>query len=127
MNHPRAPLLCIAASLLCTLPARSQTRDRDPLTTIDVPGASVTFAIDINSGGEIVGRYLSAGRTHGFHRSPNGDLTTIDFPGAVFTVAAAVDDHGDVVGMYRMPSEPTSVRHGYLMRDGTFTTIDPPG
>src|SRR2546423_11193600 len=62
-------------------------------TTIDVPGASTTGALDINNEGVIVGRYASAGRTHGFVRSTAGELTTIDFPGAGFTVAGAPPHH----------------------------------
>jgi uncharacterized membrane protein len=92
-----------------------------------MPGAAGTFAIDINSTGEIVGRYMSGGRTHGFHRAVTGELTTVDFPGSVFTVAAAINDDGDIVGMYRLPADPSTARHGYLMRNGEFMTIDPPG
>jgi len=97
-------------------------------TTIDVPGATTTVALDINSAGAIVGRYTSAadGNTHGFMRSKHGALTTIDFPGAVFTVAAGINGRGDIVGMYRLPTDGSRVRHGFLLTDGEFTTIDPP-
>jgi uncharacterized membrane protein len=116
-----------AATLLAGLAALGESEAPRVVTTIDAPGASGTFALDINSSGEVVGRYMSAGRTHGFLRATSGEITTIDFPGAVFTVAAAINDEGDIVGMYRMPAEPASVRHGYLRRNGDFTTIDPPG
>ena len=98
-------------------------------TTIDVPGATTTVALDINSAGVIVGRYTSAadGNTHGFMRSKHGALTTIDFPGAVFTVAAGINGGGDIVGMYRLPTDGSRVRHAFLLTDGEFTTIDPPG
>lgn len=96
------------------------------VTTIDVPGAGSTFPLDINAAGIIVGRYVLAGRTHGFLRNPSGDVTTIDFPGASFTAATSINDRGDIVGQYGLPTAPTQ-RHGFLLRDGEFTSFDPSG
>jgi uncharacterized membrane protein len=96
------------------------------ITTINVPGATGTLAADINASGFIVGRYASAGRTHGFLRTPEGDYFTIDFPGSSFTVAAAINDHGDIAGQYTFSTEP-SKRHGFLLQDGNFTSFDPLG
>ena len=98
----------------------------ETITTIDVPGATATLALDINSEGFIVGRYGMSGRTHGFLRSPDGQLTTIDFPGAGLTVAASLNDEGDIVGQYALPTALTQ-RHGFLLKDGVFTSFDPPG
>lgn len=95
-------------------------------TSFDVPGATETLVLDINSAGVMVGRYQSAGRTSGFVRNEHGDVTTIEFPGSFFTVAAGINSSGDIVGMYRLASAP-AVRHGYLLRDGEFTSFDPPG
>ena len=105
-------------------------RSRGPVaagrfTTIDVPGATATVAFAINDLGVAVGRYASAGLTHGFVRSRSGKLTTIDFPDAGFTVAVPINHRGDIVAWYTLPSAPT-IRHGYLLRPGTFTTFDPP-
>src|SRR5437016_3143929 len=47
-----------------------------------------------------------------------------DFPGAIFTTPRGVNTAGDIVGFY---ATPTGVRHGFLLRGGSFTTIDPPG
>lgn len=96
------------------------------LTTLLVPGAAGTFATDINDHGVIVGRYMSAGRTHGFVRDVDGAYTTIDYPGSSFTVVGAISDSGAIVGWYSFAAAPT-VRHGFLLKDGTFTTFDPPG
>jgi uncharacterized membrane protein len=95
-------------------------------TTIDVPGATGTGVLDINAEGTIVGRCSIAGQTHGFMLTPAGELVMIDFPGASFTVATSINDRGDIVGMYALPSAPTQ-RHGFLLKDGTFTSFDPPG
>jgi len=96
------------------------------VTPIDVPGATSTLAVDINASGAIVGRYLSAGQTHGFLRNPEGEFSTIDVPGASFTVAAGINDTGDIVGWYALPTAPAQ-RHGFLLQDGIFTLVDPPG
>src|SRR5713101_2239948 len=95
-------------------------------TTVDVPGATATRLFAINDHGVAVGRYESAGRTHGFVRSATGELATIDFPGAGFTVAGALNNRGDIVGWYTLPVAP-AFRHGFLLQDGQFTTFDPPG
>jgi hypothetical protein len=98
-------------------------------TAIDVPGATFTAALDINSAGTIVGEYVSAGdgNDHGFLRNRHGNFTTIDFPGANFTHATGINSRGDIVGQYRLRGEPAMVRHGFLLSGGTFTTFDPPG
>jgi uncharacterized membrane protein len=95
-------------------------------TIFDVPGASRTLALDINQSGAIVGRYLSAGQNHGFLRDAQGNLTTIDFPGASFSVASSINDSGAILGWYSLPTSP-AVRHGFVFRDGVFTSFDPPG
>jgi uncharacterized membrane protein len=95
-------------------------------TSLQVPGASFTFALDINESGVIVGRYAAAGLTHGFVRDEAGAYTTINFPGSIFTVAAAINDSGAIAGWYSLPASP-GVRHGFTLQNGTFTTIDPPG
>ena len=71
------------------------------LTTIYVPGASVTRARGISPQGDIVGFYGDAGgATHGFLRDKKGTFTTIDVPGASFTEAIGVNPRGDIVGRY---------------------------
>jgi uncharacterized membrane protein len=113
------------------LPVGAQSTDsQDNLTgtftTIDVPGATATLALDINAEGVIVGRYGIAGQTHGFLLTPAGEVMTIDFPAANFTVAGSINDRGDVVGWYTLPSAPAQ-RHGFLLKDGVFSSFDPPG
>ncbi len=115
----------ISPKLLALVFASSLSHEAT-FSTIDFPGATSTVAFDINPSGEIVGRYVTAGNTHGFLLSTKGELTAIDFPGAVFTVAAGINPRGDIVGMYRLASDLQTVRHGFLLRGGEFTTIDPP-
>ena len=98
-------------------------------TPIDFPDATSSAALDIDSAGDIVGRYVSAvdGNTHGFLLDRHGEFTTIDAPRANFTVAAGISSPGDIVGNYRLRGEPLMVRHGFRLSSDTFTTIDPPG
>lgn len=95
-------------------------------TSFDVPGSSRTLALDINEKGEIVGRYVSAGQNHAFFRDVNGNVTTVDYPGASFSVASAINDSGAIAGWYSLPTSP-AIRHGFVLRDGVFTSFDPPG
>jgi uncharacterized membrane protein len=96
------------------------------LTTIDVPGASKTLALDINEEGQIVGRYTSAGQNHAFLRKANGTVTTIDYPGSSFSVASSINESGTILGWYSLPADPAT-RHGFVLRGGVFTSFDPPG
>ena len=50
-------------------------------------------------------------------------FTTFDVPGAVLTIAQGINARGDIVGFY---NDAGLKRHGFLMRDGVFTTIDNP-
>ena len=117
---------CAAASQAQQVDSPGAIPQLGTVTSINVPGATATLAIDINAEGFIVGRYASAGLTHGFMRSPNGDFTTIDFPGASLTVAAGINDRGNIVGQYALPTAPAE-RHGFLLKGGVFTSFDPPG
>lgn len=102
-------------------------------TTIDL-SATLTSAQGIAPNGDIVGRYQTAdGKLHGFLLSA-GAFTAIDVPSAVGTNALGINPRGDVVGAYCDPAgcPPTASRadlgkHGFLLRDGTFTPIDFPG
>ena len=96
-------------------------------TTIDPPGSTLTGALGIGPGGDIVGTYRTAdGIFHGFVLS-HDQFTTIDFPGGTFTRLQGINPEGDIVGEYRTPSPTGDVRHGFLLRGGEFTSIDFPG
>jgi probable HAF family extracellular repeat protein len=130
---PTAPSASRAsASVLASRDHDGTSRDHDGsgigrFTTIDPPQATDAAALAINDRGTIVGRYADAnGRTHGFLRTPRGEFTTIDFPRASFTVAAAINNRGAISGMYSLPTAPT-VRHGFLLTNGSLRTFDPPG
>ena len=56
-------------------------------------------------------------------RGRAGQYTTIDVPGAASTVAVGVNDLGVVSGFY---FDSSGNEHGFLYRDGTFTTVTCP-
>src|SRR5262249_38365274 len=51
-------------------------------------------------------------------------FTTIDFPGAVLTQTFDINAGGDIVGRY---NDTAGKSHGFLLSQGSFSTIDPPG
>jgi uncharacterized membrane protein len=82
-------------------------------TTIDAPGGAATFTnvVNIDSRGEMVGRYTVNGVTHAYLLS-GGEFNTFDYPGATFTGATAISPNGDIVGRY---SDANNVFHGFLL------------
>jgi hypothetical protein len=56
--------------------------------------------LGLNARGDIVGRYVAGGITHGFLLDKDGSFTTIDVPGASATEALGINPQGDIVGQY---------------------------
>src|SRR5205823_13123407 len=80
--------------------------------TVDYPGSIWTAATDMNSSGQIVGRYIdTAGTSHGFLLS-RGRFFDITPPGAVFSRAAGINGQGDIVGDYSA-SDPKGVKDAH--------------
>lgn len=107
-------------------------------TSITFPGAVWTRAIGINKSGDIVGDYsLTDARgddVHGYLLH-GGKFFPFDFPGAATTVAVGIDTNQDIVGFYTLNlGNNTSITgeagtgiHGFLLRNGVFSSIDFPG
>ena len=100
----------LALSFLLFVTSQAFARQLGTLTTIDFPGASFTSGQGINDRGDIVGRWDSAGVSHGFLLS-GGSFTTIDFPGAGFTSLLKINSPGEIVGFYTV----AGVSHGLLL------------
>jgi probable HAF family extracellular repeat protein len=103
--------------------------------TVDVPNAGTTgngiqgtFAVGINSSGQISGNYGDANNvTHGFLLR-NGQYATFDDPSAGTaagqgTGAFGLNASGQIVGFYL---DANSVQHSFLLSSGKYTTIDDP-
>ena len=92
-------------------------------STFEAPGASLTYAVDINSAGTILGRDNdAAGAAHGFTKA-GGVYTAFDAPGALGTVPYSFNDAGTVVGSYTDAANRT---HAFLETNGVYTTVDDP-
>src|SRR5215470_12061274 len=123
MPH-RLLLIAGTASALSLMPAAASAAAPGRYTTIDVPGATATFAVGVNDSGVVSGFYAdSSGNDHGFI-DRNGAFTTIDVPGAADTVLTVVNDLGVAVGYY---TDNSGDSHGFIDRHGRFTTINAPG
>jgi uncharacterized membrane protein len=119
-----------AATLNGSGPNHGFVLSRDGVfTTVDFPGAASSNANGMNSRGDVVGTYtLADNLRHTFVMnadpfSPGGQFKAIDDPpGASF--AGPIGMRGDdIVGAY-FSGGPV---HGFLLADGTYTTIDVPG
>ncbi|MHC4167700.1 MAG: hypothetical protein ACYSWQ_12130 [Planctomycetota bacterium] len=88
-------------------------------TTLDFPGATATYAMDID-GEYIVGGYSDGSHNHGFVYDGT-TWTPLNYPGALHTEAWGIDG-GKIVGMYNDGSE-----RGFLYDGTTWTPLDYPG
>ena len=98
----RKTLLISIVSSYLTLCMGVSAQGAYTYTTLDVPGASNTYAYGID-GGNIVGYYYDDSGSHGF--SYDGTTyTTLDVPGASNTEAYGIDG-GNIVGYSYVGSE----------------------
>lgn len=130
--------------------ARAQAQTR--IITIDVPGASGTYATSVNASGTITGYYedfsywILYGGCHGFIRKANGTFITFDSPMSPASQPPSVGTcpqpvsisaRGEIAGWYNdrtfgCPAWPDTSggcggQHGFLrMRNGAFITLDAP-
>jgi probable HAF family extracellular repeat protein len=99
-------------------------------TTLDPPGDLRSQGGFINAQGQVVGTYRDQNsKRHGFIWR-NGVFTNlqINVPGdhpLLGTVALGINDPGQVVGDY--VDATTGVRHGFLLSQGVYKALDPPG
>ena len=68
------------------------------------PGSSMTFALGINSAGQVVGSYsVQSGMTqttYGYIRQTDGTITTVAPEGAVYSTVTGINAAGDVAGIW---------------------------
>ena len=97
------------------------------VTTFAVPGATATFAYQVNDSGQIIGYYIdSTGTKHGYTRDTDGTLTyPIDVPGTTGTLLLGNNASNWVVGRY---TDTTDVTHGlFYVTPDDILTYDYPG
>ena len=91
--------------------------------TLDVPGASQTFAADINNRGRIVLDWIDSSGNYEGAIYNGKKYRTINVPGAVQSFPNALDSTGDVVFSWE---DSSSQFHGALLQGKTFYTFDDP-
>jgi uncharacterized membrane protein len=85
-------------------------------------GAGTWFAVVLPAQGSVGEQPPGADGSPGPSPRREGSFTTIDFPGSLTANACVgIDARGDIVGRYDTPD---GVRHGYLLSNGVFTSID---
>jgi hypothetical protein len=97
------------------------------VTTFQVPGATATFAYQLNRANQIIGYYVDAnGITHGYTRDNRGRLTfPIDVAGSTGTILFGNNDSNWGVGRYL---DAAGVAHGlYFITPDAIQTFDYPG
>jgi hypothetical protein len=87
--------------------------DHGSFLSFDVPGSTLTQALDVNPQGDVVGHFQDSSGFHGFLRNENGEFTTLNFPGSNNTQARGINARSEIVGRYTDCSGRT---HGFLAR-----------
>ena len=79
---------------------------------IDPSGSVATVLFGLNDKNWVVGRYASAGVTHGLFFLPPNNFFTFDYPGSTFTSLNGINDKGIICGRYVA----SGIAHGFLAR-----------
>jgi len=123
---------------VCTMPGTGAfhafvLRDGE-FTLFDLPGAAETDAFGINSRGLIAGGFLNGQKQEQIFVLGNDGVATFAPAGGqpVSLDKGSINERGDVVGAYCSGAAPclttlTSPLHGFVMRDGVFSSFDVPG
>lgn len=147
-SYTLAPRLLRDASgnqVLVCCPSYGYVRTTDEqVLTVDYPAPQselpTTWLSGLNNNGQIVGGYnefelaIPNTSSHGIHSFVfNGaTFTPIDFPSSTarehipVTYASDINDAGVIVGGYNDDTE-TQNRHGFVLKEGVYTTLDKPG
>jgi hypothetical protein len=116
----------LAICMIGTAFATSSIASAQTYTTIDYPGATLTFLLGgPNPKGTSVGQYNdTSGVAHGFTFDSRGVFTSFDPPGSTSTTPNFINPKGVIVGSY---NDAANVSHGFVLDKGQYTTIDFPG
>ena len=141
-NFPIHGFVLSGAMALTGLPSPCQ------FLSFDYPDSRNSAALGINNAGQITGFYRLRGAPgrHGFLATPTvagsssqnnqcqetasfstrhgAKFESFDFPGSTNTQGTAITPSGEIVGRYNTAD---GKQHGFVLRDGVFTSVDVPG
>jgi len=129
------------ACALCLVLAAASYAQTYTYTTIDVPGATNTFAYGINNAGQIVGSYSYGPKDQYGHQAQNafvlsgGNFSTFSYPGSYYTVAWGINNPGQIVGTCEVEYYGTfgecqdfyGVAEGWIKTGNSYVTVSYPG
>jgi uncharacterized membrane protein len=109
---------------------RSHGFIRDPdgsVATIDAPDAGTTVLTDLDDSGRVVGISVDERQTaiSSFVRDADGRFEAVSHPDAGFygTQVDGINSDGVITGSY---ADAADRRHGFVLDDGVYTTVDAP-
>jgi hypothetical protein len=99
-----------------------------PGDVADIFDNDSTSVSAVNNSGQVVGSCSDNQRDNAFVRDKNGNIILLNYPGSDGTVAFGINDLGHVVGQYWsfLFGEALQRFHGFVWKDGVYTTIDAP-
>ena len=89
---------------------------------VDFPHSNDSWLNAINDSGVMAGAYGANSGTRGFTLQ-NGKYFQFQYPGALDTTPYGISDTGTIVGEYDFDG---MFMHGFILRNGKFTTVDHP-
>lgn len=88
-------------------------------TSIDVLGATHTYAFGLNDSGKITGTYVDGIGLHGW-MLVGGTVATINVPGATHTFVGGINNSDMIVGWSGQPTKPS----GFILSGSRFRSFD---
>jgi len=90
---------------------------------IDDPKGTDTFCFAINKAGAIVGYYATSSHNAQGFLYAKGKFTDISPTSSTGSQATGINDHGDITGNFA----DAKGSHGFLLKGGSYITLDVPG
>lgn len=129
------------AFAICIVSATTSHAQSYTFTTIDVPGATNTWAWGINNAGQIVGSYSYGPPDQYGHRAQNvfvlsgGNFSTFGYPGSYYSIGYGINNSGQIAGTCEVEDYGTlgqcqdyyGVVEGWIKTGASYVTVSYPG
>ncbi len=128
MNIAQKAASLLGLAVLAALGLGVRPAQADTITMFDYPNGSNTRGLSINDSGNVVGVFNpSQNVVKGYERMANGTFSApiVDpSDNQNFTRAVGINNAGTIVGDYLENGPTYEAYHGYILKNGTFTTFD---